>query len=56
VVYEEEKDIDNLKNFKIEEKKLVLDDDDANNDKPVQFKKRKAGKKDKKRNTRIKLE
>ncbi|OUM70213.1 hypothetical protein PIROE2DRAFT_1622 [Piromyces sp. E2] len=56
VVYEEEKDIDNLKNFKIEEKKLVIDDDDATSDKPVQFKKRKAGRKDKKRNTRIKLE
>lgn len=59
VIYDEEKDIDNLKNFKVEEKKLVIEptDDNADNtDKPVQFKKRKAGRKDKKRNTRIKLE
>jgi hypothetical protein len=59
VIYDEEKDIDNLNNFKIEEKKLVIestDDDDGNKDKPVLFKKRKAGRKDKKKNTRIKLD
>lgn len=57
VIYEEEKDIDDLKNFKIEEKKLVIEPTDDNTDeKPVLFKKRKSGRKDKKRNTRIKLE
>ncbi|ORX38793.1 hypothetical protein BCR36DRAFT_18833 [Piromyces finnis] len=56
VVYEEEKDIDNLKNFKIEEKKLIIDDETSNDDKPIQFKKRKTSRKDKKKNARIKLE
>lgn len=58
---DEEKDIDNLENFKIQEKTLVIEEDDDNDiqKKPsTMFKKRKASKKDnkKKRTTRIRLE